>query len=210
MDTDIEHLLNKIKEKVALLDEEERIDTLNEIRKELMELNPIQNHPVDLVRWVKADRVVANDYNPNSVAPPEMELLKLSIERDGYTQPIVAFYDKKKDMYIVVDGFHRNRVGKEYDDIRESVKGYLPIVVIDKDIKDRMASTVRHNRARGVHGVEPMSELVAELYFKGWSDKRISQELGMDKEEVLRMKQFTGIGSLFQSRKFSKAWIIKE
>ncbi len=210
MDTDIENLLNKLKEKVALLDEEERIDTLNEIRKELMELNPIQNHPVDLVRWVKADRVVANDYNPNSVAPPEMELLKLSIERDGYTQPIVAFYDKKKDMYIVVDGFHRNRVGKEYDDIRESVKGYLPIVVIDKDIKDRMASTVRHNRARGVHGVEPMSELVAELYFKGWSDKRISQELGMDKEEVLRMKQFTGIGSLFQSRKFSKAWIIKE
>ncbi len=210
MDTDIEHLLSKIKEKVASLDEEERIDILNEIRKELMELNPIQNHPVDLVRWVKADRVVANDYNPNSVAPPEMELLKLSIERDGYTQPIVAFYDKKKDRYIVVDGFHRNRVGKEYDDIKQSVKGYLPIVVIDKDIKDRMASTVRHNRARGVHGVEPMSELVAELYFKGWSDKRISQELGMDKEEVLRMKQFTGIGSLFQSRKFSKAWIIKE
>jgi len=210
MNKEIEKKSEELVEEISKLNEEERIETLNEIRKMLSSLNPIQDHPVDLVRWVKAEKVVANDYNPNSVAPPEMKLLKLSIERDGYTQPIVAFYDKKLDKYVVVDGFHRNRVGKEYQDIKKSVKGYLPIVVIDKDIKDRMASTVRHNRARGVHGVKPMSELVAELYFKGWSDKRIALELGMDKEEVLRMKQFTGIGSLFQSRKFSRAWIIKE
>lgn len=210
MNKEIEKKSEELVEKISKLNEEERIETLNEIRRMLSSLNPIQDHPVDLVRWVRAEKVVANDYNPNSVAPPEMKLLKLSIERDGYTQPIVAFYDKKQDKYIVVDGFHRNRVGKEYQDIKKSVKGYLPIVVIDKDIKDRMASTVRHNRARGVHGVKPMSELVAELYFKGWSDKRIALELGMDKEEVLRMKQFTGIGSLFQSRKFSRAWIIKE
>jgi len=210
MNEEIEKKAEELVEELSKINKEERIETLNEIRKMLSSLNPIQDHPVDLVRWIKAEKVVANDYNPNSVAPPEMKLLKLSIERDGYTQPIVAFYDKKLDKYIVVDGFHRNRVGKEYLDIKKSVKGYLPIVVIDKDIKDRMASTVRHNRARGVHGVEPMSELVAELYFKGWSDKRIALELGMDKEEVLRMKQFTGIGSLFQSRKFSRAWIIKE
>ncbi len=201
-----ETLLKQLEE----LDENERIAALNYVRERLHDVSPFPDQPVDVVRWVPADQVVANDYNPNEVAPPEMKLLKLSIERDGYTQPIVVFPDKKSGKYIVVDGFHRNRVGKEYDDIKERIKGHLPVVLLNKDIKDRMASTIRHNRARGVHAIKPMSELIAQLYFKGWSDKRIAQELGMDKEEVLRLKQFTGLGSLFAARKYSQAWIIKD
>ena len=148
----------------------------------------------------------ANDYNPNKVAPPEMRLLELSIKQDGYTQPIVAYYDKKQDKYIIVDGFHRHRVGKESKDVKERVKGYLPLVVIDKPLKERIASTIRHNRARGTHEILPMAKIVEKLYFSGWSDKRIAEELGMEKDEILRLKQFTGLGSLFAGRKYSRAW----
>lgn len=189
----------------SLQNEEDKINFINELSQSLNEINPI-NEPVGAVLWVKSDRVKANDYNPNKVAPPEMELLRLSIQQDGYTQPIVCYYDKENDQYIVVDGFHRNRVGKEDIEIRERIKGYLPIVIIDKNINDRMASTIRHNRARGTHGIISMSKLVAEMYFNGWSDKKIAEQLGMEKDEVLRLKQFTGLGDLFKDRDYSKAW----
>jgi ParB-like chromosome segregation protein Spo0J len=198
----------KVKELIAEVKKlplAERVQALNEIRSELAKASPF-NEPVDVVRWVPADDVVANDYNPNKVAPPEMKLLELSIRQDGYTQPIVVYYDEANERYIVVDGFHRNRVGKEVQDIRERLHGYLPVVVINKSLAERMASTIRHNRARGTHGIAPMSKIVEELYFLGWSDKKIAEQLGMEKDEVLRLKQFTGLGVLFKDREYSRAW----
>jgi len=191
-------------EKLAELSVEERIEALNELREMFHEFSPFMD-PVDTVRWVPAEKVVANDYNPNRVAPPEMQLLKTSIECDGFTQPIVAF--PEGDHYTVVDGFHRNRVGREYPEIRERMHGHLPLVVIEKPLSERMASTIRHNRARGTHAIQPMSRIIEELYFMGWSDKRIAHELGMERDEILRLKQFTGLGRLFKDREFSWSWV---
>lgn len=157
--------------------------------------------PVMDVKMVPADKVVGNDYNPNNVAPPEMRLLKLSIEEDGYTQPIVVYYDQEEDIYIVVDGFHRLRCAKEFFNLEE-----VPVVVIDKPVENRMASTIRHNRARGKHAVTGMSDIVLELSRRNWSDKKIGKELGMEPDEVLRMKQITGLAELFADREFSMAW----
>ena len=198
----IDNIIEDIKE----LNEEERIEVINKIREKIYNVSPLKSEPVDCIKWIKSDKVVANDYNPNKVAPPEMKLLEHSIKQDGYTQPIVAYYDKKKDKYVIVDGFHRHRVGKESDTIKKRIKGYLPIVVIDKPLKDRIASTIRHNRARGTHEILPMAEIVKKLYFSGMSDKKIMQELGMEKDELLRLKQFTGLGSLFAGRDYSQAW----
>lgn len=192
---------------IEKLDFEEKIYVLNETRKMLNQISPQKNEPVDYVQWIPAEKVEGNEYNPNKVAPPEMRLLHLSIKEDGYTQPIVAYYDKDIEKYIVVDGFHRNRVGKEYPDIKERTHALLPIVVIDKDINARMASTIRHNRARGTHQVQGMAEIVAELHLKGVSDKKIAEQLGMEKDEVLRLKQFIGLGDLFKNRDFSKSWV---
>lgn len=182
---------------------DEKIALFNELREMIQTISPFKD-PVDLVRWVPSELVIANEYNPNRVAPPEMELLKVSIEQDGYTQPIVVF--KEDGHYTVVDGFHRNRVGKECEEIKKRIHDHLPVVVIDKPLTDRMASTIRHNRARGTHAVAPMSKVIEELYFLGWSDKKISEQLGMEKDEVLRLKQFTGLGNLFKNREYSKAW----
>ncbi len=190
---------------IADLPPEQRIEALNAATAVLAAAHPIQD-PVSAVHWVPADQVVANDYNPNTVAPPEMELLRVSIAADGYTQPIVCYHDTDADRYVVVDGFHRNRVGKEDAEIRERVLGHLPVVVIDKPLPERIASTIRHNRARGTHGIQPMAQIVEELYFRGWSDKRIGEELGMTKDEVLRLKQFRGLAALFADRPFSKSW----
>lgn len=187
------------------LNEDEKIDALNWLKQKSAEYSPLRE-PVDVVQWVPADQVVANEYNPNKVAPPEMRLLHLSIKEDGYTQPIVCYYDKEQEKYIVVDGFHRNRVGKEKRDIRERIRGRLPVVVIDKPIEDRMASTIRHNRARGKHAVSPMSELVAILYRRGWDDGKIAKELGMEIDEVLRLKQVTGLPDIFKEHEYSRAW----
>lgn len=162
-------------------------------------------HPINNVQWIPIDKVFSNEYNPNKVAPPEMALLEKSIREDGYTQPVVCFYDKKNDKYIIVDGFHRYRVCRENKDIYESTNGCLPVVVIAKNINERMASTIRHNRARGTHQIGSMSDLVAEMYLNGWSDKRIMDELGMERDEVNRLKQFKGLGILFKNYEFSKA-----
>jgi len=162
--------------------------------------------PVYNVRPVPLEKVVANDYNPNAVAPPEMELLATSIREDGYTQPVVTVYDSEKDVYVVVDGFHRFLTLKNNPDLLEREGGMLPCVVLKKDIGDRMASTIRHNRARGSHNIELMSTIVAELVEMGKSDRWISKNIGMSPDEVPRMKQITGLASLFANKDFSDSW----
>lgn len=192
---------------IASLPLDERVDCINRLREELHKISPFNTEPVDFVKWVKNPLVHANDYNPNSVAPPEMELLRLSIDADGYTQPIVTMeHDGHRE---VIDGFHRHRVGKECADIQSRVHGYLPVVQIrasQTDKSSRMASTVRHNRARGKHKVEAMSDMVIELKRRNWSDERICKELGMDKDEVLRLCQISGLSDIFSGQEFSKAW----
>lgn len=155
---------------------------------------------------VPIGKIKPNTYNPNAVAPPEMALLYESIKADGYTMPVVCYYDEKKDEYIIVDGFHRYRVMLEYEDIFEREKGMLPVSVIDKPIDHRMASTIRHNRARGSHNVDLMSNIIKELHEIGRSDAWISKHLGMDRDEILRLKQITGLAALFKDVKFGKAW----
>lgn len=197
----------ELAQELAALPEPERVDALNRIRQVLHEVSPFRTEPVDCVLWVPADKVQGNDYNPNHVAPPEMRLLEHSIASDGYTQPIVAYDDG--DRYVIVDGFHRHRVGKESAKVRKRVQGYLPITVIRSDrasLRDRMAATIRHNRARGVHGVMPMTDIVATLIREGWTDSEIAKELGMDPDEVLRFKQNTGIAELFKNHEYSRAW----
>ena len=186
----------------------DQIAALNQARQTLHDISPFAHEPVDFVRWVPADDVHANDYNPNSVAAPEMELLRLSIMADGYTQPIVTHPDDEGGLEVV-DGFHRNRVGKELADVRERVHGYLPVVHIKADRVDRgdrIAATIRHNRARGKHQVTAMSEIVLELKRRNWSDYKIGRELGMDPDEVLRLAQISGLAEAFADRDFSMAW----
>lgn len=199
--------INQTLENIDSLSFDEKISVLNEIKKTLHQVSPIDD-PVDMVLWIKSDLIKANDYNPNRVAPPEMKLLAISIKEDGYTQPIVTYYDSEQELYVVVDGFHRSRVGKEILEIRKRLNEYLPIVVIEKEIGDRMASTIRHNRARGTHNVDLMSNIVAELHQMGKSDNWIAKHLGMDADEVLRLKQITGIADLFKDRSFSQSWEI--
>jgi ParB-like chromosome segregation protein Spo0J len=185
----------------------ERIEKINEIKKALHEISPFKDEPVDCVLWVKSDEVLANDYNPNKVAPPEMELLKVSIGSDGYTQPIVTFPEENK--FTVVDGFHRCRVGKEDKEINEKIRGYLPITIIrnsQEDRGDRIAATIRHNRARGKHQVNSMSEIVLELKRRNWSDNKIAKNLGMDADEILRLTQIGGLCDMFKNTEFSLSW----
>ena len=162
--------------------------------------------PVYNIIAVPIHKIKPNNYNPNVVAPPEMKLLYQSIKMDGYTMPIVCYYIKEKDEYIIVDGFHRYRVMLEYEDIFEREKAMLPVSVIDKPIDHRMASTIRHNRARGSHNVDLMSNIIKELHEIGRSDAWISKHLGMDRDEILRLKQITGLAALFKDVKFGKAW----
>lgn len=193
---------------IQYLSIEEQVNVLNKLREILHEAGPFKDEPVDFVRWVPNQLVHANDYNPNSVAPPEMKLLEHSIMSDGYTQPIVSWPIDHE--FEVVDGFHRHRVGKESDIVRNRVHGYLPVVKINtnrQDKNDRMAATIRHNRARGEHKVESMADIVIELKRRFWNDEKIAKELGMEADEVLRLTQVTGLAGLFSDREFSEAWI---
>lgn len=185
----------------------QRVAALNAVRAAIAEHSPFAAEPVDFVRWVAQDDVEANDYNPNAVAPPEMELLRVSIMADGYTQPIVTHEEDGRR--VVVDGFHRNRVGRECEDVAARIQGYLPVVQIrgsQADRGDRIAATIRHNRARGKHQVVAMSQIVLELKRRNWSDAKIGRELGMDPDEVLRLAQITGLAEAFRDREFSEAW----
>lgn len=187
---------------------DDKVEYINSIREFLHVLSPFKDEPVDYVKWVKTDLVHANDYNPNAVAPPEMELLEISIMNDGYTQPIVTW--PHDDVVEVIDGFHRNRVGRESKVVRERIQGYLPTVIIRKEQSnknDRIASTIRHNRARGKHAVNAMSDIVLELKKRNWSDARVGKELGMDEDEVLRLCQISGLAEAFENEDFSEAWV---
>lgn len=162
--------------------------------------------PVYNVRAVPVEKIRANAYNPNTVAPPEMKLLYKSILEDGYTMPIVCYYIPDDDVYEIVDGYHRYRVMMEHKDIYERENGRMPVVVIDKDLSNRMASTIRHNRARGSHSIELMTNIVADLVESGMSDAWIMKNIGMSAEELLRFKQISGLASLFKDKEFSHAW----
>lgn len=204
---ELEQLTKSITNEIENLPFDEKVKAINAVRKALHEISPFANEPVDFVEWVKNDCVVANDYNPNKVAPPEMELLEVSIMNDGYTQPIVTW--PKEDQIEVVDGFHRTRVGKESKVVGQRVSGYLPAVTIRSEQQgknDRIASTIRHNRARGKHQIDAMSEIVLELKNRNWANKRIARELGMDEDEILRLCQISGLEEMFSDVDFSKAW----
>lgn len=194
-------------EMITALDGADKVEALNRARLSLHAISPFRAHPVDLVLWVPADQVEANDYNPNTVAAPEMELLELSIASDGYTQPIVTWEEGERRE--TVDGFHRGLVGKTCETVRLRTGGYLPVTTVNSartDRGDRVASTIRHNRARGKHAISAMSEIVRDLARRNWSDQKIAKELGMEPDEVLRLKQISGLAELFADREFSRAW----
>ncbi|MBP8542094.1 MULTISPECIES: ParB/RepB/Spo0J family partition protein [unclassified Citrobacter] len=190
------------------LSEEERIEAINQFRMAIHSVSPFRDEPVDCVLWVKNDHISPNDYNPNNVAPPEKKLLLRSIEADGFTQPIVVVQSTAED-YEIVDGFHRHELGKSKLLLRSRLHGYLPVTCLQRERHERMAATIRHNRARGRHQIHAMSEIVRELSQLGWSEEKISKELGMDDDEVLRLKQINGLQELFADRRFSKAWTVK-
>jgi ParB-like chromosome segregation protein Spo0J len=191
---------------------DERMDTINALRELLHQHSPMAHEPVDFVRWVPADQVTANDYNPNVVAAPEMKLLTHSITADGYTQPIVTWRPDNSGHHQVVDGFHRHLVGKTVPEIRDRVHGRLPVTVIGAHRTGRddlMAATIRHNRARGQHQVNGMAEIVLEMARNGKGDDWIGRELGMEPDEVIRLRQVTGLAELFADEEFSEAWEVE-
>jgi len=205
----METIFDAIKNYLMTFVGEKRFQAIENIRDLLFEVSGQNTQPIDRVYWVDIDKVQANDYNPNSVAKKEMGLLYTSIKHDGYTQPIVTIYDKEKDKYIIIDGFHRYFTCKSHPDILERNNGKLPVVVLVKDINDRMASTVRHNRARGEHSVSGMSTMVFNMLDNGWNDVDICNELGMTSEELLKLKHITGFSKLFEDATYNKAWETK-
>lgn len=199
--------LQAIKVFIASQDLDTQVELLNYVKKELHNISPFNKEPVDCVLWVKGESVEANGYNPNVVFAPELKLLEVSITEDGYTQPIVTWLEK--DRREVIDGFHRNKVGKESKEINSRIYGYLPVVTANEnktDKGDRIASTIRHNRARGKHTVDKMSDIVIELKKRNWNDAKISKQLGMDEDEILKLTQITGLAEMFADREFSQAW----
>jgi ParB-like chromosome segregation protein Spo0J len=198
-------------ESLALLSDDDRMDAINQIRLALHALSPMKEHPVDCVLWIPQEEIHANAYNPNSVAPPEMALLEKSIEEDGYTQPVVV-WQESDDKYEIIDGFHRSLVARSVT-VCDRVQGRLPVTITNAARTaraDRMASTIRHNRARGEHSTELMQSIVSELVQSGMSDKWIMQHIGMDVDELLRLKQLTGLAALFKNKEFSRSWVTAE
>jgi hypothetical protein len=193
----------------AFEEAEDKRAFIEEARDILHALSACKSQPIDRVRWVPVDKVFANDYNPNSVATNEMRLLHTSISHDGYTQPVVTIYDAEADRYVIVDGFHRYTIMRRYNDIRETTGGMLPIVVISKSIAERMASTVRHNRARGKHSVAGMANIVFGMLDNGVSDSEICKALGLESEELVRLKHVTGFSKLFENVDYKLAWETK-
>lgn len=201
-------LAKELSKEIELIsNSDDKIQAINEARRIIHEVSPLKHHPVDFVFWKKSDNVEANEYNPNSIPPPEMKLLYESIANDGYTMPIVSYEDT--DITRIVDGFHRRETEKRNSDISASTFGHVPLTTIrDKQtgLSDRMASTIRHNRARGSHNIELMSQIVTELVEMGKGDAWICKHVGMSPDELLRMKQITGLASLFQNKDFSNSW----
>lgn len=190
------------------LEFEDKVSFLNESRRMLHEISPFKNHPVDYVRWAKAETVQANDYNPNHVAPKEMDLLRISIRNSGYTQPIVVAPDVESSNDVVVDGFHRNIVGRTTPDIQKELHGYLPLTdLTGKTRSERQAATIEHNRARGKHEVDGMGEIVRDMLNQGVSEADIAEKLGMTAEELLRLEQFKGVAAALANTHYARAWV---
>lgn len=185
----------------------ERMELIGAVRSSVHALSPNAGQPVDFVRWVPIEKVKPNDYNPNSVAKVEMGLLYRSIWADGYTQPVVTVYDPEHDTYVIVDGFHRYFTALTNADVLQRNNGLLPVVVLEKTMNERMAATVRHNRARGSHSVDGMANMVYKMLDEGWADADICNELGMEPEELLRLKHITGFSKLFENAEYRKAWV---
>lgn len=201
--------IDTIKAEYDTLPDSDKISLLNEVSEYLHEnLSPVKQ-PINKVLWMPIDKVEPNDYNPNSVAKREMKLLYTSIKHDGYTQPVVTIWDEDKQKYIIVDGFHRYFTCATREDIKERNKGHLPIVVIDKDKNERMAATVRHNRARGEHSISGMGSMVFEMLNNGWEDSEICNHLGMEAEELIKLKHVTGFSKLFEDTEYKKSWETK-
>ncbi len=199
--------LNTVISELSNYSDKEKVLALNDIRTALHEVSPMKNHPIDLVLWEQIETVRKNDYNPNSVAPTELKLLETSIVEDGYTQPIVTWI--AENGREIVDGFHRSKVAKESDKVAQTLMGFVPVTTVrDKQVNksNRMASTIRHNRARGTHSIDAMSEIVLELKARNWKTARICKELGMEEDEVLRLCQISGLAGLFSDVEFSLAW----
>jgi hypothetical protein len=197
----------KVAIKEAYDNVEQKQEFLNELRAFIFnEVSPRKSQPIDNVKWVPIEQVQANDYNPNSVAKNEMRLLYVSISHDGYTQPVVTIWDDELQKYVIVDGFHRYTTMRMNKDLQEINGGYLPIVVIDKDINDRMAATVRHNRARGKHSVAGMGQIVFKMLQNGATDEQICAEVGLEPEELVRLKYVTGFAKLFNDVEYNQAY----
>lgn len=199
-------MTEQIKAYMDSLPPEQRQQAIADIKKVLTPYSDKKHNPVDNVIWVNLNQVEANNYNPNAVAKQEMKLLHTSIIHDGYTQPIVTIYDKEKNKYVIVDGFHRYATMVYNKDLQELNNCMVPVVVIDKDINDRMASTIRHNRARGKHSIQGMSNIVLNMLKNNWTDEQICNELGLEAEELVRLKYVTGYAKLYEGKEFSKAW----
>lgn len=199
--------MSQLKETIKKAFEEapDKIEFLNDIRKYISSLSPENVNPVDCVIWVPKEQVVANNYNPNHVADKEMRLLHTSVKEDGYTMPIVTSWDDNQQKYVIIDGFHRNLVIRKFDDINERCKGYLPIVVLEKNIDERMAATVRHNRARGTHSVDGHVNIVFNMLKDGKSEREICEALGFEKKEFVKLMYITGWAKIFKNYKYSAA-----
>ncbi|MDA8490954.1 IbrB-like domain-containing protein [Kluyvera sp. Awk 3] len=204
-------LINQLHDYLQSLAPNDKIDAINQFRQALHAESPFKDQPIDCVLWVKEEQITPNDYNPNNMAPQEKRLLTKSLEADGFTQPIVVV-EKKDRHYEIVDGFHRHQLSQSKATLKKRFHGYLPITQLEKcddSLPSRMAATVRHNRARGRHQISAMSDIVRELSQLGWSDEKMGQELGMDADEILRLKQINGLCEMFGNRQFSQAWTVK-
>ena len=211
----IETIISVLKEYLAKLNDEQKIEALNKIKLSLHQISPFKNEPIDCVLWIKRQQIIANDYNPNVMSPTEKRLLETSLVKDGYTQPVVVLpiqqSKNKPSQWQVVDGYHRYLLSKK-NSLNKRINGYLPITVLDVEshtMADQMAATIRHNRARGQHQVAAMSDIVRDLSRLGWNDQKIGDELGMSQDEVLRLKQISGLAELFSEHDFSEAWTVK-
>lgn len=211
----IKSVLSSLEHYLTGLDDEQKIETLNKIKLCLHQLSPFKNEPIDCVLWVKRKQVTANDYNPNVMSPTEKKLLETSLTKDGYTQPVVVLSTQQdktdQPRWQVVDGYHRYLLSKK-NVLKKRLNGYLPVTLLNVEnhgTADLMAATIRHNRARGQHQVAAMSDIVRDLSRLGWNDAKIGEELGMSPDEVLRLKQISGLTELFSEKDFSEAWTVK-
>ena len=207
-------LCDRLVAEIAALPLDNRVEALNQVRWQLHQISPFRAEPVDCVLWVKAENITANDYNPNHVAKPEMHLLEHSMSEYGIGFPLITYPQTHEPspctLQRIVDGFHRSRVGQTCRALARRLHGYLPVAWIKGSPDDDnryMAATVAYNRARGQHQTELMGVLVARMLEQGCTDTQIASTLGMQAEEVLRLKQTTGLANLFAHESYGRSWV---